>query len=216
MGEAPPVTFGPVRRLRGGNRQDAIEELVSPDLVERCRRGDERAWARLVELTYREVYSLCLRILRDPDDAAEATQEAYIKAWRGLKGFRGDAQFTTWMYRVATNAAITKQRSRKRRWERETGGEDQVVAQIAAPGTPEEVVGARLDLRDVERVLGALPEHYRSALVLRDVYGLSMQEIASHLGISETAAKVRVHRARKRVKEELWPDEAAHELEERT
>jgi RNA polymerase sigma-70 factor (ECF subfamily) len=201
-----------VRRLTGGNRDDEVEELVPPDLLERCRSGDERAWAELVDATYREVYSLCLRILRDPEDAAEATQDAYLKAWRGLKGFRGDAQFTTWMYRVATNAAITRQRSRKRRQDREVQTEAELLEHLPSAHSTEDTVGARLQLGAVERALGELPEHYRAAIVLRDVYGLSMDEIAKQLGISETAAKVRVHRGRKKIKERLWPQE----LEERS
>jgi RNA polymerase sigma-70 factor, ECF subfamily len=160
-----------------------------------------------VGATYRDVYALCLRILRDPDDASEATQDAYLKAWRGLKGFRGDAQFTTWLYRVAANAAITKQRRRKRTWEHESGGNDEVVAQIPSTITTETTAGAKLDLADVERALARLPEHYRTAIVLRDVYGLSMDEIAGQLGITETAAKVRVHRGRKKLKELVFSDQ---------
>ena len=79
------------RPTNGGS--EAPRELVSSELVEACKKGDEVAWARLVEATHREVYSLCLRILRDPHDAAEATQDAYLKAWRALGGFRGEAMF---------------------------------------------------------------------------------------------------------------------------
>ena len=174
--------------------------------MERARRGDEAAWRELVEATHREVYSLCLRILRDPDDAAEATQDAFLKAWRGLKGFRGEAQFTTWLYRVAANAALSKHRSRKRQRSWETEAQDDVLVQIAGADSTAAQAGARVDLARLERALARMPEHYRSAVVLRDVYGMSIGEIASHLGISETAAKVRVHRARKKLKEEMYDD----------
>src|SRR4051812_38855556 len=102
-----------------GHRRAEPQQLVEVEIVERARRGDNDAWEQLVGATHREVYSLCLRILRDPDDAAEATQDSYLKAFKGLKGFRGDAQFTTWLYRIAANAAISKHRGRKRRrtWE---------------------------------------------------------------------------------------------------
>jgi RNA polymerase sigma-70 factor (ECF subfamily) len=181
---------------------------VEVEIVERARRGDADAWEQLVESTHREVYSLCLRILRDPDDAAEATQDAYLKAFRGLKGFRGDAQFTTWLYRVATNAAISKHRSRKRRRTWETGADDDVLVRIAGSDSTEAQAGARLDLARVERAISRLPEHYRTAIVLRDVYGMSIEEIAEQMGVSDTAAKVRVHRARKRLKEEVFEDES--------
>ena len=179
---------------------EEFDDPVGPELIERCKRGDEVAWRRLVEVTQRDVYALCLRILRDPQDAAEATQDTYVKVWKGLWSFRGDALFTTWLYRVGANAAISKQRSRKRRREHESGG-DEMLTQVPAPGSTETEVEARLDLRVVEECVGRLPDHYRSVVVLRDVYGLSMAEIASQLKISETAAKVRLHRARKKLKE---------------
>ena len=178
------------------------------EVITRCRQGDEGAWAELVELTYRDVYSLCLRILQDPDDAAEATQDAYLKAWRGLKGFRGDSLFSTWLYRVATNAALSKHRSRKRRRSKEAQPDDEVMAQMPSALTTEGVAGSRLELRSVEAALSRLPEHYRSAVVLRDVYGLSIEEISKQLKCSETAAKVRVHRGRKKLKELVYPGDA--------
>jgi RNA polymerase sigma-70 factor (ECF subfamily) len=183
-----------------------VRELVPNELVERCRQGDENAWAELVEATHREVYTLCLRILRDPDDAAEATQDAYLKAFRGLQGFRGDALFTTWLYRVAVNAAISKQRGRKRRRGLETGTDDEALSQIASGADTEAQVAARIDVRALEQALDSLPEHYRSAVVLRDIYGFSIEEIAKQLKISETAAKVRVHRARKMLRDAVFSE----------
>jgi RNA polymerase sigma-70 factor (ECF subfamily) len=185
-------------------RSESGRELVGPDLVERCKNGDEQAWAQLVEATHREIYTLCLRILRDPSDAADATQDAYVKAWRGLSGFRGDSMFSTWLYRIASNAAISKHRSRSRRRSRETGDQDELLDQVAAEGVLEDAAAARLDVAELEKALLRLPEHYRSAVVLRDVYGFNIAEIASQLGISETAAKVRVHRGRKRLKEMVY------------
>lgn len=184
-----------------------MREAVPADLVERCKQGDERAWGELVDATHREVYTLCVRILGDPDDAAEATQDAYLKAWRGLKGFRGDASFTTWLYRVAANAAISKHRGRKRRRAHETGADDEMLGRVASEGSTEATAGARLEVEGLERALATLPEHYRVAVVLRDVYGLSIEEIATQMKISQTAAKVRVHRGRKKLKELVFPEE---------
>lgn len=182
------------------------EGLVSPELVDRCRSGDQAAWKELVDLTYRDVYSLCLRILGDPDDASEATQDAFLKAWRGLKGFRGDAMFTTWLYRVATNAAISKHRSRTRRNRHEARTDDEILAQIPSAASTESTAGARLEVQEVEQALALLPESYRAALVLKDVYGLTIEEIAKQLDCSETNAKVRIHRARKKLKEIVYGD----------
>ncbi len=191
-----------MRRPKG--TRSGADELVSPELVERCKQGDETAWTKLVEATQREVYTLCLRVLRNPDDAAEATQDTYLKVWRGLKGFRGDAMFTTWLYRVAMNAAISRQRSRSRRREHETSSEDEMLAQVPGAESIEAVAGARIDVKILESGLDRLPEIYRSAVVLRDVYGSSIEEIADLLKISQSAAKVRVHRGRKQLKEMLW------------
>ena len=187
------------------DRSGSSKELVTPELLERCRQGDQQAWEELVEATHREVYTLCLRILKDPDDAAEATQDAYLKAWRGLKGFRGESMFTTWLYRVASNAAISKHRSRSRRRKHETGADDEALSQLAHPGSTEGEAGARIGMEDLEKVLAALPDHYRLPLVMKDVYGLPIEEIAKQLKISETATKVRLHRGRKKLRELLVP-----------
>lgn len=190
-----------MRRHRG-IRSEATDDLVPEELVERCKRGDQDAWRSLVEATHREVYTLCLRILRDPDDAAEAAQDTYVKAWRGLKGFRGDAQVSTWLYRIASNTAISKHRSRKRTRDYETRAGDEVLEQLRSDDRSTEAAAeARLDLAVVEAALVRLPEHYRTVILLRDVYGLSMEEVAARLKISVTAAKVRVHRGRKKLRE---------------
>lgn len=181
-------------------------QLVPDDVVDRACSGDESAWRELVVATQREVYSLCLRILRDPNDAAEATQDTYLKAWRGLKGFRGEAQFTTWLYRVATNEAISKHRSRKRRRDRESSSDD-ALAELAAKGSTDEAAETRTDLVALERALARLPEHYRAPVVMRDVYGMRIDEIAAQLKLSEAATKVRIHRARKKLKEDVYGDE---------
>lgn len=111
---------------------------------------------------------------------------------------------TTWLYRVAANAAISRYRSRSRRWEYEFRAEDEVLHQIPASTTTAEVAEARLELDVVDRALAHLPENYRLVIVLRDVYGLSLEELAAELGISVVAAKVRLHRARKRLRERVY------------
>jgi RNA polymerase sigma-70 factor, ECF subfamily len=192
-----------VRRPRNSGGEPAGER-VSEALLQRCRDGDEQAWSELVDATYREVYGLCLRILRNPDDAAEATQDAYLKAWRGLSRFRGDSAFTTWLYRIAANAAISRHRSRSRRRQRETEVDDEALSTIASGASTEQSATGRMDLEQLEVALAALPEHYRLPLLMRDVYGLSTDEVATQLKISETATKVRIHRARKMLKDKMY------------
>ena len=194
--------------------QSSLSELIPPELVERCKQGDERAWKQLVEATSRPVYTLCLRILGDPDDAAEATQDTFVKVYRSLSTFRGDAQFSTWLYRVASNTAISKHRGRKRRRARETAIDDGAHSELASPRSTEDEAGVRIDTEAVGKALKDLPEHYRVAVVLRDVYGMSIEEIAKKMKISETAAKVRIHRGRKKLKEIVYPDSSGAETEE--
>lgn len=186
--------------------QEPVPDLVPIELIEACRRGDEAAWREIVRSTHREVYTLCLRILKDPDDAAEATQDTYLKAWRGLSGFRGDARFSTWLYRVATNAALSKLRSKKRRTDREVRADDEWLGDMPSASSTEATAGGRLDLRRVERALQQLPEQLQVAVLLRDVYGLSTEEAARQMKCSVTAAKVRVHRGRKRLKEIVFEE----------
>jgi RNA polymerase sigma-70 factor (ECF subfamily) len=197
-----------VRRLKT-NIDKSPDEAVHAELLERCKQGDEMAWNELVQATHREVYTLCFRILGNAEDAADATQDAYLKVWRGLGGFRGDALFSTWLYRVATNAALSKRRSRQRRRSHETEPPDDALAQIASNASVEDAAGARVEVRVLEKALASLPEMYREAVVLRDVYGLSIGEIARQLKVSETAAKVRVHRGRKRLREMVFSEESS-------
>jgi RNA polymerase sigma-70 factor, ECF subfamily len=184
---------------------------VPEALLQRCRDGDEAAWSELVDITYREVYGLCLRILRNSDDAAEATQDAYLKAWRNLSRFRGDSAFTTWLYRIAANSAISRHRSRKRRRQREADMDDEALTAIASTGSTEASAAGRMDLEALEVAVASLPELYRLPLLMRDVYGLSTEEVASQLKISETATKVRIHRARKMLKDKMFGTKAEDE-----
>ncbi|MEO8323442.1 MAG: RNA polymerase sigma factor [Actinomycetota bacterium] len=201
------------RQKSTGDR--AERELVSSDLIERCKNGDEQAWKELVEATHRDVYTLCLRILGNPADAQEATQDVFLKVCRNLSSFRGEAMFSTWLYRVASNTAISKHRKRKRQRINESGVDDEVLAQIPSPGSVESAAGAKVEIERLEEALALLPEGLREAVVLRDVYGLNIAEIAAEQKISETAAKVRVHRGRKKLKEIMFPEESGTETEER-
>jgi RNA polymerase sigma-70 factor (ECF subfamily) len=203
-------------RRRKDRGAEISRDQVDQALIEQCKSGDQEAWSQLVEVTHREVYTLCLRILGNSDDAAEATQDAYLKVYRGLPGFRGDAMFSTWLYRVATNAAISKQRGRSRRRAHEAAVDEDVMAQLPSSVSVEDAAGARVEVGVLERALAALPDMYREAVLLRDVYGLSIEEIAGQLKISETAAKVRVHRGRKKLREKMWPDEPGAEGRDET
>lgn len=175
------------------------------ELVAAAQDGDDAAFGELVEVTYRDTYTLALRLTANPDDARDVTQEAYLRAYRSLGGFRGDSQFTTWMYRVTANCAASHL-GRRRRHRHEPLAADREVVDLRADVDPQLRADAS-DLRDRLLVaLDTLPPKLRSVVLLRDVYELSHEAIATELGISTTAAKVRLHRARLKLRSEVFPE----------
>lgn len=173
--------------------------------VEAARSGDHAAFARLVEATHRDTYALALHLTGCPEDARDVTQEAYLRAYRNLEKFRGEARFSTWMYRITANVAST-QAGRSRRHRHDELTHDSPIADLRPDHDPALAADAG-DLRDRILVsLGRLPPKLRAVIVLRDVYELPHEAIAEELGISVTAAKVRLHRARHRLRADVFPE----------
>lgn len=145
------------------------------------------------------VYGVALRVVSDPDLAADVVQETFLRAWRGLGRFRGDSSLSTWLHRITINTALTA----RRRAARSSGPSLDTVDELVAEATPyvdPERRGEVLDLRmRLEQALDKLPSGQRVVVVLKDVEGWSHTEIADRLGITESAAKVRLHRAHRRL-----------------
>ena len=181
-------------------------DFGQPDLVEAARAGDKVAFDELVRQTYVDTYTLAVRLTGNEEDASDVVQEAYIRAWKGIRRFRGDARFSTWMYRITANAAYTHL-GRRRRTRTES------LDDVAEPS--EERIGARPDVAAesaammgrLTEAVAELPPKLRAIVVLKDVYGLPHEAIAEELGISVTAAKVRLHRGRKRLREMLFDEQ---------
>ena len=175
-------------------------------LVDAARAGDRAALEELVRVTYAGTYTLAYRLTGNEDDARDVVQDAYLRAYRGLRRFRGDAQFTTWLYRITANCSsnLLARRARNRT---EELGEDTVVIDVRPEHDPEQRVSGEEDRVRVAGALAVLPWRLREVIVLRDIYDLPHGSIASHLGISEAAAKVRLHRARRRLRELLAAEE---------
>lgn len=176
---------------------------VDPALVRACQRGEPGALDQLIRATYGDVYALCRRMLADPDAAADATQEVYVRVVRSVLGFRGESAFGTWLHRVTVNVCLTALRRRSR--DRASGttagsqpfavpGDEGGDRGSGEPGPDERAIGADLLARS-EAALRALPEPARTVVVLRDLEGLSTREVATLLGVSESVVKVRLHRA---------------------
>ena len=174
------------------------------ELVEAARGGDQRAFEQMVRLTTAETYTLALRLTGNEEDARDVTQEAYIRAYKGLKNFRGDARFTTWLYRITANCASTN-RGRQAKHRHDELTDETPLADLRRESDPEGRAEDSLDRDRVSAALNALPETLRRVVVLRDIYDLPHEAIAEELGITEGAAKVRLHRARQKLRERLFP-----------
>lgn len=180
------------------------EQQRIADLVEGAREGDKSAFDDLVALTYRSSYTLALRLMSNPEDARDVTQEAYLRAYRSLGNFRGDAQFSTWMYRITANCASTHLGKRRRHRHDKLSADDQVM-DIRPDSDPTACYEATELRGQVAEALEDLPPKLRAVVVLRDVYELPHEAVAEELGISSAAAKVRLHRARTRLRSQLFP-----------
>jgi len=178
---------------------DEVAELVAA-----AKDGDRDAFDRLVRLTYADTYTLAFRLTGDEEDARDVVQESYLRAYRGLRRFRGDAQFSTWMYRITANCATTYLGKRGRHRHEELT-DDVPLDQDRPAGNPEANLDARARSDSLQDALRRLPPRLRAVVVLRDVYDLPHEAIAAELGISESAAKVRLHRARRKLREDLYP-----------
>jgi RNA polymerase sigma-70 factor (ECF subfamily) len=178
-----------------------VVSVVSRELLAAVRRGDPKAFEEVVRTTHRQVYTQALRLVGDPQEAEDVTQDAYLRVFRGLSGFRGDAKFETWLYRIVANAAINHLRKRGRfgelLWELPEESPKE-------PASPQRLDEQTVDRDELLRALDGLPLGMKTVVVLKDVYDLSCAEIGEELGISEGAVKVRLHRARRRLQEVLF------------
>src|SRR5690242_8101309 len=167
------------------------------ELVARAKAGDQASFEELVRATYVATYTLAVRLTGNDDDARDVVQDAYLRAYRSLRRFRGDAQFTTWLYRITANcsANLLAKRARTRT---ELLLDDVQVIDVQADHDPEGRVACEDERVRVAGALAGLPWRLRQVIVLRDIYDLPHRSIATELGITEAAAKVRLHRARVR------------------
>lgn len=181
---------------------DASDEA----LVSRAAAGDEAAFEDLVRRHRERAYRLAHRLTGDDADAADVLQETFLQVFRHLGGFRGESRFTTWLYRVVTNAALMRRRTRSRqptesletylpRFDGDgrhaaTPAELQVVSRV------EEILDRRTLAARARSGMARLPDIYRDAFVLRDLEELPTSEVAAVLGIAPAAVRQRVHRAR--------------------
>jgi RNA polymerase sigma-70 factor (ECF subfamily) len=194
---------GRMTRRTGTVPMDVSDEV----LVERAQRGETKAYAMLVDRWADRAYNLALRMLKNVEDAEDAVQEAFLKAYRALPRFRGGSAFGTWFYRIVTNTALLKMRRSAR----------EVFVEVSDEPNGRRIPEGLVDWTDtpLERLLNqetrelmdeaieALPLDQRTVFVLRDVDGLPAGEVADVLGLSVPAVKSRLHRARVQLRDQL-------------
>ncbi len=175
-------------------------------LIARARDGDQDAFGVLVRLHQRQVYNLALRMLRDPEEASEATQEAFLAAWQGLRHFREEARFSTWLYRIAYRHCLKVAESRRRN----DAARAELAAEVSRAQRPENVLSsamardAEAQVREAVRAeIALLPPKYRAALILRHIQDLSYEEIADVMRAPIGTVKTHLFRARAMLKERL-------------
>lgn len=167
------------------------------DLVTRAAGGDTAAFEQLYRDNVGRIYALCMRMTGNPAEAEELTQEAFIRAWEKLDTFRGDANFSTWMHRVAANVVLSYRRSSARRRERIHVEED-----LSYHEEPEDRTDRGPGV-DLEEAIAQLPDGAREIFVLFDIEGYRHDEIAEMTGLATGTTKAQLHRARKLLREAL-------------
>ena len=176
-------------------------------LIDRARAGDTEAFRTLVEIHSDQVYRALRGFGLDAEEAQEVAQEVFLRAWRGLKGFEGRAQLSTWLYRIAFNES--QRRLSRRTPEPARSGPDGENALDSVTDAPRSRPEAKALEHELERVvwdaLAKLPALWRAAVVLRDIEGLSTDEAAAVLGVRPAALKSRLHRGRMQLRTLLEP-----------
>jgi len=216
-----PIAFHPMNSPASTSPQSALAApanmLETPDavLVEHCCAGDLNAFDVLVERHQDRIFNVCYWMLGSRDEAADACQDAWVRAWRALSNFRGESAFGTWLHRIAVNAAIDAAQRRKRAplpysdlAPANADDDDDGAREKLEPSTPFSDDPAQRALREERRLavrnaLATLPEHYRIALVLLDIEGYTYEEIAQTLKLPLGTVKSRINRARCSLRERL-------------
>lgn len=173
-------------------------------LVTASKRGDQDAFAQLVQRHQRRVFNLIFRMLQDYEEASEITQETFLAAWQALPSFRGDARFSTWLYRIAYNNALKQIEQRKRDRQLQTAMQaEQMLADAGNEGRMETELELRARQDFIRENLATLPAKYRVVLVLRHMQDLTYEEMAEILTVPIGTIKTHLFRARNLLKQRL-------------
>ena len=183
-------SLAPSRLDEAGRVSVETREEEERAWIRRARGGDQDAFRQLVDRYRDQVLETALRIVRSREEAEEVAQDSFVRAWRALEGFREEARFSTWLYRITTRRALDAAARTRKRSDREVGVDPEVLEGAAAPSA------AATDLRRLERVLGDLDPTRRAVVTLFYLRDLSIAEVADSLGMPEGTVKTHLHRSR--------------------
>lgn len=174
------------------------------EIVQRVLTGDYNDFERLVNRYSKNVYNIALRMVRSPEDAEDLSQEAFLKAYRSLSSFRGDSKFSVWLYRIVSNVCLDHIRKKKKENEvslsvEDDDGEETELEISDISLSPESLLEKKLTVESVRNGLDSLPEDSRRILLLREIQGLSYDEISGVLDLDPGTVKSRISRARKKL-----------------
>jgi RNA polymerase sigma-70 factor (ECF subfamily) len=196
----------------------ATDTLSEAQVIQRARKGDRTAFEYLYRLHSRRVYAVCLRMLADPTEAEDLTQEAFLLLFRKIHTFRGESAFSTWLHRLVVNLVLMHLRKKSPpivSIEATPDPDDDTYSPSIDMGAPDLLLEGSIDRINLERCIGQLPAGYRTMFVLHDVQGYEHREIAEMLGRSVGDSKSQLHKARTRLRELLHEVQREKVREER-
>jgi RNA polymerase sigma-70 factor (ECF subfamily) len=190
--------------------EELMTNIVDKELVARVQKGDKKAFDLLVLKYQQRIVQLISRYIRDPSEALDVAQESFIKAYRALPNFRGDSAFYTWLYRIAINTAKNQLVSRSRRpshsdIETEVAEQFEGATSLRSHDTPEGLLLTDEIAQTVRAAIGELPEELATAISLRELEGLSYEEIAEAMSCPVGTVRSRIFRAREAIDKKLKP-----------
>jgi RNA polymerase sigma-70 factor, ECF subfamily len=185
--------------------EEKVPAVTDEELVRKSKEDDERAFGELVSRYESKVYSLALRMVRNPEDAEDVLQDTFLRAYRGIKSFQGASTFSTWIYRITANSALMRLRKKQLPTiSIEDQDERETPVNIAdwSPGPSEQLMTKELQ-DEMDEAIDTLPPEFRQVFILRDIEERSNAEVAEILDLSVAAVKSRLHRARLKVRNRL-------------
>jgi RNA polymerase sigma-70 factor (ECF subfamily) len=178
-------------------------DSVLSETIRLAHQGDNEAFAHLYRSYSEFVYRLCLRMLRDPLEAEDASQDVFVLVFLKINTFRGESAFSSWLYRLATNVVLMRFRRNKRYWTPLGGSRQDHTGSSGEMDTPDPRGSGLFDRIDLQAAIDVLPDGYKAALILHDVHGYGHKEIATIFGYSVGNSKSQLHRARRRLRKLL-------------